>query len=159
MKQMKRELKYPDTGTFHYFNANPRNRITGDCKYRAISTATGIPYNTVVMEMAELQCETGYAGADIIGKYLERKGWVKHKQPKHTNGTKYTGYQFCQIQQYHLFSECDKEGITVDGCIELSRAIVANIGSSHIVAIMDGKVWDIWDSTDDCIGNYWTRKE
>ena len=36
---MKREDKFKDTATFHYYNANPKNRITGDCAFRAISTA------------------------------------------------------------------------------------------------------------------------
>ena len=57
---MRREDKYPDTSTFKYYNANPKNRITTDCVVRAICTALMIPYNQVVMEMAKLQCDTGY---------------------------------------------------------------------------------------------------
>lgn len=62
-----RQQKYPDTDTFHYYNANPKNRITGGCAFRAISTALNQDYNQTVMEMAELMCKTGYAqtGIDI----------------------------------------------------------------------------------------------
>lgn len=28
---MTRQEKYPNTDTFTYYNANPKNRITGDC--------------------------------------------------------------------------------------------------------------------------------
>ena len=35
--------------------------------------------------------------------------------------------------------------------------IIANIGGHHIVAILDGKVHDIWDSTYKCIGNVWVK--
>ena len=36
---MTRQQKYPETGTFHYHNQNPKNRLTGDCIIRAISRA------------------------------------------------------------------------------------------------------------------------
>lgn len=139
---MKREQKYPNTSTFVYHNANPKNRITGDCAFRAICTALGQDYATTVMEMAERQCETGYALNDTkgISKYLEHKGWKKHSQPKKANGTKYTGKEFCK-------SLADK-----------NINYVANIGGHHIVCIKQGKVHDTRDSTDGCIGNYWTRE-
>ena len=135
-----RREKYPETKWFHFYNANPRNRITGDCVFRAITTATGKPYNECVMEMAELMCKTGYALNDSKGEeaYLKQLGWVKHKQPRKADNTKYTGKEFCKIF----------EGICV-----------AHIGGHHMVCIKDGKVWDIWDSTNGCIGNYWTLGE
>ena len=138
---MKRQDKYPETSTFHYFNANPKNRITDDCVIRAISTALEIPYNTVVMEMAELQCKTGYdySSKKGIEEYLKIKGWVKHAQPRKADNTKYTGKEFCErARNYENY--------------------IAMIGGHHIVAIVKAKVYDIWDSTDGCIGNYWTRK-
>ena len=75
---MKRQDKYPDTNTFHFYNANPHNRFTTDCVIRAISTATEIPYNQVVMEMAEMQCKTGFDPSEnkLIDKYLTSKGWT-----------------------------------------------------------------------------------
>jgi hypothetical protein len=137
---MKRQDKYPETSTFHYHNANPKNRITTDCVIRAISTATKIPYTQVVMEMAEMQCKTGYDDGDakLYDKYLQSKGWVKHKQPRKLDNTKYTGEEFCKkARRYENY--------------------IANIGGHHVVAIVNAKVWDIWDSTDGCIGNYWTK--
>ena len=136
-REERRRIKYPETSTFHYYNANPKNRITGDCWCRAICTALQISYNQVVMEMAELQCKTGYDASELIAIYLESKGWTKHKQPRKADNTKYTGEEFC---------------------LELAEKnirYVANIGGHHIVAIVDCKVNDTWDSTDGCIGNYW----
>lgn len=151
---MTRQQKYPDTSTFHYYNANPKNRYTTDCVIRAICTATEIPYNQVVMEMAELQCKTGFDMSEnkLIDKYLSAKGWVKHSQPKKADGTKYTGKEWCK--ELWWIGEHNK--------------MIANIGGHHIVAIVedneyDGngisrfRVYDIWDSTDKCIGNYWTK--
>lgn len=133
--------KYPDTSTFHYFNANPHNRITGDCEFRAISTALEQDYNTTVMEMAEMMCKTGYALNDTKGeeKYLISKGWKKCPQPRKANGKKYTGKEFC-------------EQLAVKGV-----RYVAHLGGCHVVAIVDCKVNDIWDSTGGCIGNYFVK--
>lgn len=130
---------YPDTNTFHYYNANPKNRITGDCTFRAVCTALGQPWKETVMEMAILSCETGYAINDKKGieRYLAKKGWKKMNQPKKLDGTKFTGKEFCKI---------------------FKGTCVAKIGTHHIVCIKNGKVHDIWDSTDGCIGNYWVKE-
>lgn len=150
---MTRQEKYPETSTFHYYNANPYNRFTTDCVIRAICTALEMPYNIVLMEMAQLQCETGYDSREnkLIDLYLKSKGWVKHKQPRKADNTKYTGVEFCKAISKDIFS--------------LGKSIVANIGGGHIVCIKpiggsvrnNHKVHDTWDSTDGCIGIYWTK--
>ena len=142
MARKSREEKYPNTETFNFHNANPKNRITGDCVFRAFSLAMGQDYNKTVMEMAELMCETGYALNDSKGeaKYLELKGWTKHPQPKKANGTKYTGKEFCKM------------------IANKKERYIAHIGGHHVVAIVNGKVNDTWDSTGGCIGTYWTKK-
>ena len=147
---MTRQEKCPETSTFHFHNANPKNRITTDCVIRAISTATEIPYNKVVMEMAELQCKTGYDDGDkkLYDMYLKSKGFVQYYQPRKADNTKYTGKDFCD--------RLKEDFIWAANAKKLKR-IVANIGGGHVVAIIDGKVWDTWDSTDGCIGNYWVK--
>lgn len=136
-----REKKYPNTDTFQFYNANPKGRITGDCTFRAIATALNKPWEDVVMEMAEMSCRTGYAINDKKGIecYLKEKEWIKHPQPKKADNTKYTGKDFCL-------------------CIAAkNQRYIANIGGHHIVAISDGKIMDIWDCSNKCIGNYWTK--
>ncbi len=147
---MTRQQKYPDTKTFHFYNANPKNRITGDCRIRAISTATGVEYNKVVLALALIQMETGYdqctnQGIDIL---MDALGWKKQKQPRKPNGKKYTGKEFCKVLQ---------KGVPENGIV-ISPRIFCNIGGNHEVAVVDGKVWDTWDSTEGCIGNYWTKE-
>ena len=143
----KRKLKYPDTNTFHYYNANPKNRITTDCVIRALSRGMNKPYNEVVMELALLQCETGYDDGDkkLYDTYLKNNGWTKHKQPRKWDNTKYTGKEWClKLREDY------------DWTLGKSQNMIANIGGHHVVAIIDAKVNDIWNSTDGCIGNYWT---
>ena len=143
---MKRQEKYPDTNVFHYYNANPKNRITTDCVIRAISTACDKKYNDVVMDLAKIQCETGYddGSTKAIDLLMKKYGWIKKSQPRKIDNTKYTGEEFCkdiQNHKYHL----------------AYNKIVANIGGHHIVAIIDGKIFDIWNSSNKCIGNYWIK--
>ena len=155
---MTRQQKYPETKWFHYFNANPKKRITGDCRIRAISTATGLDYNLVVMALAVIQIETGYdqcanQGINIL---MEKIGWKKMPQPRKPDGTKYTGKEFCKELQRWLDDPETHYKEYKDGIIIAPR-IFCNIGGHHEVAIVDGKVWDIWDSTEGCIGNYWIK--
>lgn len=135
-----RAKKYPDTDVFTFHNENPKNRITGDCTFRAIALATGKSWAEVVMEMAEMSCRTGYAINDKKGieRYLKELGWVKCSQPRKSDGTKYTGAEFCKI---------------------IEGVCIANIGGHHITCIKNGKVYDIWNCTNKCIGNYWVKPE
>lgn len=137
---MKRTDKYPDTETFHYYNANPHNKIAADCVIRAISTALNQSWEQTVRELTEVGIKYGLVCNEkaCYDKYLKSKGWIKHSQPKKADNTKYTGKEFCErARDYEKY--------------------IANIGGHHIVAIVNKKVYDIWDSTYKCIGNYWTK--
>lgn len=148
-----RAAKYPTTEVFQYYNRNPKNRITTDCVIRAISTALDLPYTDVVMEMAEMQCKTGYddGSKELIDRYLKSKGWVKCKQPRKYDNTKYTGEEFCLKIQHPIYCE----ELELPDCNW--HRMVANIGGHHIVAIIEGKIHDIWDSSRGCIGNVWVN--
>lgn len=139
---MNRQNKYPDTNTFNWHNANPHNKITtGDCVIRAISTALDLPWEQVYRDLVDIGIKYGYMPNDLktYGRYLESKGWKKHRQPRKYNGTKYTGAEFCE-----------EFGSPY-------RNIIAHIGGHHIVAIVNAKVYDTWNSTQGCIGNYWSE--
>lgn len=145
---MKRADKYPETPFFKFYNANPKNRITSDCVIRAISTATEIPYNDVLTELYNLAIKTGYSptSKQCYGKYLESLGWIKHNQPKKDDNTKYTGQEFINYinEKYYKGN------------------YICHIGGHHITAVLTDKdtghrIYDIWDCSEDCIGNYWTK--
>ena len=145
-----------DTEYFHYHNQNPKGRVTTDCVVRALSLASGIPYNQVVRDLAEIQCQTGYDDGDdrVYGSWLESHGFVRCKQPRKEDNTRYTGKEFCNWLDFYKRK--------ADG------NLVAHIGTHHLVAIIptcegDGmndrfKVCDTWNSTSGCIGKYWMKK-
>ena len=132
---------YADTETYHYFNKNPKNRNTTDCVFRAISTAMDIDYTECVYSMIEMFLTNGYMPDDKMGieKFLKANGWVKHNQPRYSDGKRYRGRDFCK----------ENRKIT---CIAL-------IGSGHVTCIKNGKIWDTYDCGSHCIGNYWTKGE
>lgn len=148
---MKRQDKYPETTTFHYYNANPKNKLTGDCVVRALCTAMKKPYEDVYRELLESALKTGYsiASKENYDRYLKENGWIKQKQPRKADNTKYTGKEFCKELNCNIMA--------------VGVKVIAKIGGHHIVCIKEDdlhglhKVHDIWDSTDGCIGNYWIK--
>lgn len=128
-----------NTNSFTFYNANPKAKKTTDCVVRSICTALEQDYETTARELFDYWLKTGYdmSDAKCFGKYLESKGWQKQKQPRKSDNTKYTGKDFVRF---------------------FKGTCIANIGSNHIVCIKDGKVLDIWDSSYDCIGNYWIKE-
>lgn len=128
-----------DTPYFHYHNENPKQNRAGDCVVRAIATATGETWETVYREL----CDEGMKmrrmpnETKVYEAYLKKNGWRKMKQPRKSDNTRYTGCEF--IDAYNL-----------------NNAIM-HIGSHHVSCIVDGRVNDIWDCSEGCVGNYWVR--
>lgn len=151
----KRKQKYPDTDYFHFYNANPKGKMTTDCVVRAITVALDQPWEQTIREMAEMSIKTGYMLNENMGmdKYLQSKGWIKCKQPKKPDGTKYTGKEFCRTLMHPRYSEelniCNKSFNI--------HHIVANIGGHHTVAIKSGQIWDTWNSGEGSIGVVWVK--
>lgn len=152
---MRRQDKYPNTTTFNFYNANPHNRITGDCTTRAICTALHQSWEDTVMDLVNIGLPKGLLPNEraCYERYLASKGFIKHKQPRKADNTKYTGKEFCE-----LLNTLDPFGQIGD--------IIAHIGGHHIVCIRPfdkgnrltckHKVMDHWNSTNGCIGNWWS---
>lgn len=137
---------YPERSYYHFYNANPKNKRTDDCVVRAICTATDIPYEEVAKGLFDIWMKKGYhpCSTECYDAYLKSIGWVKMKQPRKSDNTKYCGW------------ECGK-------VFKNKKPIVAHLGGHHVVAVKEYgglmKVWDTWDSTDGCFGNYWIKEE
>ena len=144
-----------DTESFKFYNANPKDKRTADCVLRAISVATGKTWDEVLDDL--VACAHKYKlmpnDPKCYEKYLDGLGFIKMKQPRKSDNTKYTGSEFCTWLSVNYIH---------------GETIVAHIGGHHAVAIMpsyegDGindryKVFDIWNSTSKSIGNYWIKR-
>lgn len=138
--------KIPEnTPYFNYWQVNPKNKLCGDCVIRAISTALEQSWEETMREMTEVGIKLGlpFNETKTIDKYLIERGWIRHKQPRHSDNSKIRGIEFCAEMQ-------EKE-------IASYMNVIASIGSHHITCIINGKIHDTWNCSNNCIGVYWTQ--
>ena len=146
---MGRKKKIPEnTKFFTYYNANPLDKITGDCVIRAISTATEQSWEQALKDLTDLALTTKESPLSVenFNHYLKNKlGWFKQKMPRKSDNSKYTGEEFINyLKQKH----------------PEAKYVIANIGCHHVTCFgyfngTDLTCVDIWDCTDRCVGNYW----
>lgn len=124
---------------FEKYNNNPKNKKTSDCVVRALSFATQKPYNQVIDELVEIYKKTGYCFNEkrCYEKYLEQNNFIKYKQPRKVDGSKY------------LVGEIDK-------LISKSDLVVISI-ANHLTAVNTYTLYDLWDCRKKSIGNFWVR--
>ena len=122
----KRKQKHPDTKWFHYNNVNPKGKVTTDCVYRAISNAMQIPYAQVAREMTEMQIETGWDTG-------ESRLINKYITSKGWLGS------MTKFKNGGVFNR-----------------VIMNIGSEHLSCVINGKVEDIWNCSNNCVGVWWS---
>jgi len=128
----------PETSTFHFHNENPKGRRTGDCVIRAIARASGDSWEDTLTGLFHvgLRVKSELAYRDCYEKYLGERGWLKHKQPRKDDGTKYTVAEWCRKHR--------------------NATMVVSV-ANHLTCIIDGKCNDIWNCTGMTVLNYWTR--
>ncbi len=128
----------PETSTYHFHNENPRGIRTGDCVIRAIARATGNGWDNTLDGLCEVakRIKTQPAWKDCYEAYLTELGWVKGKQPRKADGTKFTLAEWCK-QNPHA-------------------TMVVSV-SNHLTCIADGRCHDIWNCTGKTVLNYWTK--
>ena len=125
-------------------NVNPKNRRTGDCSTRALVGTLRVDYDTMLRKQTESALQIYYdpTSKQVMEHVLAQYGYVKMKQPRKPDGTKYTVGEMDKIltpQQMH-------EGVLVT---------VAN----HHTCITRGHVVDIWDCRYKCVGNYYVKSK
>lgn len=120
------------------FNNNPLSKSTGDCVIRAISIATNQSWEQVYSDLS-LQ---GFKMADwgssnsVWDAYLREKGFKRYVIPN-TCPDCYTIGEFAEENPIGTY-------------------IVAT--GSHVVAVVNGEVWDSWDSRNE-IPTYYYRSD
>ena len=138
---MKESMRKKNTPTYHFYNANPKGLYTGDCTYRAYALANGISWEVALMTCALYYIKTGKIDCDAndTDELLQEFGtWIRHKEPKHYDGKKYTVAQLAE----ELMFEPDPVIVTVN---------------NHTTCIKNGKVWDTWNCSGEYVRAYWTK--
>ena len=124
---------------YEFRNENPKNKKTTDCVIRALTTATGKSYYEVFDELYKLSIKTGWFMNEkrLEEKFLEQNGFIKYKQPKHYDGTKY------------LIGKIDRL-VNEDDVVIIRCA-------RHLTAVKNNVLYDLWDCRGKTINNYYIR--
>ena len=120
---------------FIEYNPNPIQRQVGDCSVRAITKALDIDWDSAYVLLVTNGLLMGdMPSADSVwGSVLRQHGFTKHLCPD------------CYTVAY--FTQKNTEGI-----------YVLALGG-HVVTVVDGDYYDSWDSGNETIIYYWSRKE
>lgn len=124
---------------FEHYNPNPRFKRTGDCAVRAISKALDMSWDDAYLAI----CFQGFMekdmpnGNSIWGAYLRNKGFTRGIIPDSCPDC-YTLKDFCTD---------NPEGVFVVGT------------GTHVIAVVDGKYYDAWDSGNEIPVYYWKQRK
>ena len=122
-----------------YTNPNPAGRNVGDCSVRAVSVALNVDWETAYAMIAK----AGYQMADlpssdaVWGAVLRKNGFYRKAIPD-TCPECFTAEDFCKENPQGVF--------------------VLGFGG-HVATVIDGNVYDSWDSSHEIPQYYWYRKE
>lgn len=120
------------------YNPNPAGRTVGDCAVRAISAALNTDWETAYA----LICDAGFKMADmpssngVWGAVLRQHGFYRMSIPD--SRVDYTAEDFC---------EDHPRGVYVLGF------------GNHVATVVDGVIYDSWNSSYEIPQYYWFRKD
>lgn len=121
-----------------YYNPNPSGKNVGDCVVRAVSKATGKPWEDTYISL----CVQGLIDSDlpsanaVWGNYLRRLGFQRYIVPD-TCPDCYTVAQFAAENPVGTY-------------------ILALSG--HVVCVEDGTIFDSWDSSNEVVLYFWVKE-
>ena len=124
---------------WRYVNLNPRKKSVGDCTVRAIAIATGSAWVDTYLNL----CLLGMVMADmpsansVTTAYLRNKGFHRRTIPDDCPDC-YTIEDFCKDHP---------KGTYIIGT------------GSHLTTVIDGDLWDSWDSSNECPVYYFEKME
>ena len=124
---------------YRQHNENPINKHVGDCTVRAISKVLGQPWDETYCGLAVygfMLCDMPSAN-NVWGMYLRSKGYERHV----------------------VSNDCPDCYSVDDFCKDNPQGTFVLALTSHVVAVIDGDYYDIWDSGNETPIFYWKRKE
>jgi hypothetical protein len=127
---------------FLQVNVNPKKHKTADCSTRALTSCLNIDYDTALdLQLEEVKkCYYDFTSRQVIERVLKRFGYVKCKQPRKIDNTKYLVKEMDQV--------LTKE--------QLKNGVIVNV-ARHYVVLKDDCYIDAWDSGHYCVGNYYVK--
>lgn len=124
---------------YKYFNPNPVGAKVGDCSIRAISAALGVDWETAYAMVVS----NGYVMGDmpssnnVWGSVLRGNGFYRYAVPNSCPDC-YTAEDFCKDHPKGTY--------------------VLGFGN-HVATVIDGDLYDSWNSSNEVPQYYWYRKD
>ena len=121
-----------------YTNPNPTGRMVGDCAIRAVSVALNVDWETAYALIAKAGFLMGDmpSSNSVWGAVLRQHGFIR-KSLSNTCPDCYTAEDFCEDHPRGTF--------------------VLGFGN-HVATVIDGNLYDAWDSSQEVPQYYWERK-
>lgn len=120
------------------YNPNPQGKNVGDCVVRAISKALDLPWKKTYI----LLCVEGLMRADLPSS---NDVWSKFLKSK--------GFKRCTIE------DCPDCYSVEDFCREHPKGVFVIGTGSHAVAVVDGCIFDAWNSSRETPVYYFEKGE
>lgn len=124
---------------YKFYNPNPIGVRVGDCAVRAVSKALRVDWETAYAEIAT----SGYLMGDmpssnsVWGAVLRKNGFSRSIIPNNCPDC-YTAKDFCKDHPKGVF--------------------VLGFGN-HVATVVDGDIYDSWDSSNEVPQYFWYRKD
>lgn len=124
---------------YKFYNPNPVGRMVGDCSIRAVAKALNVSWETAYISVTI----NGYSMGDmpssdsVWGATLRQNGFYRTSIPSDCPDY-YTAADFCRDHPYGTF--------------------VLGFGG-HVATVIDGNIYDSWDSSKEIPQFYWYKKE
>ena len=124
---------------YSYFNCNPKGNRVGDCVIRAISKALNQSWEDTYIDLT-IQ---GYLMGDLLssnavwGAYLKNKGFTRDI----------------------VSNDCPECYTINDFCEEYPQGVYIIGTGSHAVCVIDGTIYDTWQSGDETPIYYYHKGE
>lgn len=121
------------------YNPNPVGRKVGDCAVRALAKALKLDWETAYLMIAESGYKMGdMPSADSVwGAVLRQNGFYRKNIPNYCPEC-YTAEDFADDHPYGTY--------------------VLGFGG-HVATVVDGNLYDSWNSKDEIPAYYWYRKD
>lgn len=124
---------------WQFHNPNPKGKLVGDCTIRAISIATDKAWLDTYLDL----CLFGMTMADmpssnsVTTAYLKSQGFKRRTIP----------------------DSCPDGYSVSDFCTDHPTGTYIIGTGSHLTTVIDGTLWDSWNSSNECPVYYFERDE
>lgn len=126
-------------GNYAYYQPNPAGKSVGDCTVRALSKALGQTWEETYAGLAL----EGFARGDlpnadsVWGPYLKARGFARNWMP----------------------DECPDCYTVADFAADHPEGTyVLSMPGRHVATVVDGVIYDSWDSSNETPTYFWTKE-